>query len=279
VCALANPITYVAGGLGLRLLRNIAYREVDSRRLLLDICVPRRRLPAPVLVYIHGGSWTSGGKEQGRALIAAYARRGYLGVSIQYRLAGVQPWPAQIEDCRAAVEWLREHIAEYGGDPERIALVGASAGAQLALCLACGWGVEGVDGTVERSSLPPGTVKGVVSWFGPVDLVPMSTKAHPLEDVLIYLGRDYDVRERNARLASPLLYVSPDDPPALFIHGTADLMVPCWHSQKMHAALKEAGVATELITVEGGKHGFELASTLRMIALNERMLDWLDKTL
>jgi acetyl esterase/lipase len=248
---------------------DVIYTSVGKRQLQLDLYLPKQADGTnPVAVYIHGGGWTKGSRRMGRFICQPLAQRGYVTASIDYRLAQEAGWPAQIQDCQAAVQWLEENIAEYGGDPRKMVVTGGSAGGQLALSLACGWG--------ETWDNP---LRACCSWYGPTDMGLLTTVPKVSGNLQLYLGQTRYERERRARQASPLLFVDLHDPPVLFIHGTKDPLVNVEHSRRMHAALVKANIPSEIVEVPGGRHGALLASPDEMSRLVQRMIDWFDQQL
>ena len=221
--------------------------------LKLDAAFPRRSdgKPLPALVYIHGGSYNHGSKRAGLPLITAMAEGGYFAVSIDYRLADVAPYPAAVHDCKTAVRFLYAHREELGIDPRRIGVMGHSAGGHLAALLA----TSANDPALEGDPPTPGdrpTVACVVVVSGPMDFLRYGPRSQRV--LRRWLGEDDDVFRRHALEASPLTYVDRRDPPALIVHGTRDRIVPIEHAELLREALSEAGVAVELVVVEGAGH-------------------------
>lgn len=244
--------------------RDVPYASSDHPRQRLDLYLPREpksdRLP--LIVFIHGGGWRNGDKAGGLAQILPFVRTGeYAGASIGYRLSGDAVWPAQIHDCKAALRWLRAHADRYGLDPDRIGVMGTSAGGHLAAMLGASGGVEALEGDLGEFRSVSSRVACVVDFFGPADLLTMGDAPGSIDhnapnspESLLLGGPVQEVRDR-ARQASPLTYVSADDPPVLIVHGADDRIVPFDQSVKLDAALRAAGVSSVLIRVEGGGHG------------------------
>ena len=245
---------------GIMAMRDVTYAEVDGMELALDIYAPQPGAEPvrPVAVYIHGGAWRGGDKRGGAQFLRRLAGAGYLGFSVNYRLSGEAHYPAQIHDCKAAIRWVRAHCAEYGGDPERIAVCGASAGGHLAALLAMSNGEAALEGEVGDCLEVGSEVQVVADWFGPSDLAVMERDnaqewhRHVLEELF---GRPLDELGDALRDASPASYVDSGDVPVLIIHGTADETVPVGQSQYFERVLEKAGVPVEYIEVPGGGHG------------------------
>ena len=255
-CAGAQPWAKVT------IERDVEYGRAGDRPLVLDIIRPKQpaKGPLPVICFIHGGGWAGGNKRGGALPLTPFAASGdYFCVSVGYRLSGEAPWPAQIHDCKAAVRWLRAGAKKYNLDPERIGVWGASAGGHLVSMLGTSGGVkelEGDCGSAGQSS----RVACVLNFFGPTDLTPMAKNPDTQKWVVMLidklLGGPVDQKKDLARQASPVTYVSKDDPPFLTMHGSKDKVVPPAQAVLLHEALKKAGADSTLVVVEGAGHGF-----------------------
>ena len=238
-------------------LLGIEFAHPDGQVLLLDLYQPAERAGrAPVVVFVHGGGWKNGSRASAAKNAAWLTDNGFAVASIDYRLTDVAQWPAQINDCYAAVRWLREHADEYGLDPDRIGAWGTSAGGHLAALL----GTRPFPGVETTSS----RVQAVCNWFGPSELLTMPPNVvghgRTAEDVAGSNGAKLlgaTVREVPdlARDASGIDHVSPDDPPFLIMHGEADPGVPLAQSRSLHARLEEHGVDSRIHIVPGAGHG------------------------
>ena len=238
--------------------RNVVYGRVGEKELTLDLFFPKASdpRPQPVAVNVHGGAWTRGAKWNGTGFIAIsdLLKRGYVFVSINYRLAPWSKFPAQIEDAKCAIRFLRAHAAQYNLDPNRIAALGGSAGGHIVGLLGttdAGAGFDLSGGWTNESS----RVQAVVDMFGPSDLVYGMEHGGSLflaKNVFGAKSADDDI----IRLASPVTYVSKDDPPFLLMHGQRDGLVPLNQSERMKVALEKAGVPVELVIVKNAGHGF-----------------------
>jgi acetyl esterase/lipase len=245
--------------------KDIPYAGTKNPRQTLDLALPKEPKtpgPLPVVCYIHGGAWQAGDKSAGLPMVAGLAASGdYAGVSVGYRLSGEATWPAQVHDVKAAIRWVRANAAKYHFDPDKIAVAGGSAGGHLVALLGTSGGVDSLEGDLGPYRGTSSRVTCVVDQFGPSELLAMGDYPSQLkhnapdspESKLV--GGPVQERKETARAASPITYVSKDDPPFLIIHGDADQVVPYNQSERLHAALKTAGVESTLITVKGGGHG------------------------
>ena len=266
---------------GAKALRDVEYARADGKPLLLDVYVPEETPgePLPLVVWIHGGGWRAGSKEGCRAL--PLAGEGYVVASINYRLTGEAIFPAQIFDCKAAIRWLRAHAAEYHIDPDRVGVWGSSAGGHLVALLGTSGDVKALEGDLGHPG-QSSRVQAVCDWYGPSDFVTMKEHlsenrrgrggARPSAEFQL-IGGTIEESPGLAVLASPLTYVSADDPPFLIAHGDADPVVPVQQSRLLHDALKGVGVDSELLVLEGQGHGFRSQEPFQAaVAFFERTL-------
>jgi acetyl esterase/lipase len=237
--------------------KEVVYGKGGGRDLKLDLFLPRENAgtPRPGIVFVHGGAW-QGGNRGAFARQAAYlAGKGYVGACIEYRLSGEATFPAAIEDCKAAVRWLRANAKTYHLDPDRIAACGGSAGGHLVALLGVSDKVkelEGVGGNAGISS----RVNLVIAFNGVFDLTKVARNAQAAGPVARFLGGTAADKPEVYRQASPITHLTSDAPPFLFLHGTADKTVPIEQSRAMLAKLRQAGVKAELYEAEGAGHGF-----------------------
>jgi acetyl esterase/lipase len=255
---------------GVRATTEIVYRVADGRRLRLDVYRPVGPAPPggfPALVAVHGGGWRGGSRTgYGRDLAAGLVPHGLAVVAVDYRLSrpGLPAWPGNADDVRHAVRWVREHAAAFGIDPARIALIGASAGAHLALVAALDPNPAGRDQVtgVESPRKHAGAtrpVRALIDFYGPTDLRALraARAAAGVPVDLLLGGSPAEVPERY-EAASPARLVSPAAPPTLIVHGTDDALVPLDQSRALAEALGRAGVPHRLVVVDGARHGFGL---------------------
>lgn len=255
-------------------MRDIEFTQTRERALKMDI-LHSKVLPAasmPGLVWIHGGGWREGNKEEGIEYLLPFARDGYFCASIEYRLSHEAIFPAQIEDCKCAIRFLRAHATEFFLDTERIGVWGSSAGGHLAALLGTTHSFrefEGDGGWEGFSSC----VQAVCDWFGPTDFLRLndfpSNIDHDAADAppaALIGGPIQENKEKVAR-ANPSAYVTNHAPPFLIMHADNDPIVPLNQSQLLYEALQQAGVEVTFEVVKGGGHGknFNSPKLLRQI--------------
>jgi len=239
---------------GVRVYKDLAYVPKGHKRQKLDLYVPGSgEGPLPLIVWIHGGAWKEGSKES--CLPLPWVEKGYVIAGINYRLCQDAPFPAQIEDCKTAVCWLRTHAREYRIDPGRIAAWGDSAGGHLASLL-------GTTGDIPywEQGHPVGSsrVQVVIDWYGRADLACVSTDpAYADSPIAMLLGGSGPEFADEAEQASPIRHISKEDPAFLIMHGDKDEVVPVEQSLAFAAALREAGVKVKLVVLKGAGHGGE----------------------
>ncbi len=246
---------------GTKVFRDLEYVKGGHERQRLDLYVPEGSVaPLPVIVWVHGGAWFAGSK-QGVGPALPFAGKGYAVASINYRLSQHARFPAQIEDCKAAIRWLRASAKTYNIDPDHFGAWGASAGGHLVALLGTSGDVkelEGTEGTPDQSS----RVQAVVDWFGPTDFTKMGGgHDQPNSPEARLLGGPVQENKHKAARANPITYITKDDPPFLILHGDRDATVPFNQSELLFAALKKAGVDVTFQPVKGAGHdGREFAS-------------------
>jgi acetyl esterase/lipase len=260
---------------GCQTISGVAYgsyvdRSGQVQALLLDLMTPGGTTPAPLVLWLHGGGWARGSRLPIPSYVTALCARGYAVASADYRLTGTAIFPAQIQDVKGAVRFLRANAAAYGLDPGRIAVWGESAGGHLAALLGTsgGAGVEtlgnasaDLEGATGGNPGISSRVQAVVDWYGPTDFVQMhfypTTANHDAatSDESVFVGGPIQTRPEVDALADPITYASPDDPPFLVMHGTADQLIPFNQSERLRDALLAQGVRVTFSPVENAGHG------------------------
>ncbi len=252
-----------------KILRDIEYVPGGHERQKLDLYLPQTssEKPLPLLIWIHGGAWLGGNKNNCPA--RRFVRQGYAVASINYRLSQHAIFPAQIEDCKAAIRFLRANAGKYGFDPKRFGVWGSSAGGHLVALLGTAGDVKEFD--KGRNLDVSSRVQAVCDYFGPTDFTKMSSfrtkmdhdSADSPESKLV--GGPVQQNKDKCKRANPITYVTKDDPPFLICHGDKDPLVPLNQSQILYEALKKAGVAVKFHTVKGGGHGFRDKQVDKMV--------------
>jgi alpha-L-fucosidase 2 len=237
---------------------------------MMDMSVPAGNGPFPAVIIVHGGGWIGGSREFSvQPLFDPLAKAGFAWFSISYRLAtDLLQFGVAVDDVQAAIKHVKANAAKYNIDPDRIAVLGESAGAHLAAL------------AVERS---PGSVAAVVAMYPPTDLVALAENARAIPDSIRQMVRAAGMEQLirgYLREMSPIEHITPGLPPFLLVHGTADTVVPFDQSERMLKALKAAGNQAELITVKGGGHGLRGWERSNELASYRRsMIEWLQRTL
>lgn len=254
--------------------KKIVFGKGGDLDLELDLAMPAEgKGPFPAIVCIHGGGWKSGHRAELAPLIELFAKHRFVAVTVSYQFAPKHPFPAQVEDCKAAVRWLRANAEKYRVNPDKIGAVGFSAGGHLACMLGAANakdGLEGNGGNPNHSS----KIHAVVSFFGPTDLTEKTWNSL-IENAFFvgFLGGKFEDRKEAYRKASPIVYCNRECPPFLFFHGTNDPLVDIVHSQRMSKKLRELGVSAELVTMEGDGHGWGGEKRTRTIQQTVRFFE------
>jgi acetyl esterase/lipase len=259
---------------GIEEVKDIEYGNVNGRSLQLDLYRPKDlKEPAPALVFIHGGGWSRGNRQDYRVYVIDFAKRGYVTATISYRLTGEAKYPAQIEDAKNAIRFLRANAAKYGINPDKMAAIGGSAGGHLSMMVGYAPGqLEGNGGYAETSS----AVQAVVNFYGPTDLTAEAAKTSGT--VKGFFGGDYEAMKEAYEMASPIRHIDKGDPPTLVLHGTIDELVPVEQADLLVEALKSAGVPVEYERLEGWPHTMDMAVSVNAYC-QQQIAKFLDKHL
>ena len=226
-------------------------RYGPHERNKLDITVPKSDKPLPLVIWVHGGGWEAGDKafNPGVLLLA----RGYAVASINYRYSKQAVFPAQLHDSKAAVRFLRDNAKKYNLDANAFGVWGASAGGHLVALLGTTGDVPDLEG--DSKTKTSSKVQAVCDWFGPTDLVKLSPMSAASSPITKLLGGSTTDKADLAALANPITHITKNDAPFLTFHGDGDKLVPVSQSELLDAALKKAGVESELIVLKGADHG------------------------
>jgi acetyl esterase/lipase len=245
--------------------KDVEYVPNGGKSQSLDIYYPvKTDKPLPLIVQIHGGGWRGGDKAGGCPYIPQAQAGRYVVASINYRFSKQAIFPAQIQDCQAAIRWLRANANKYNIDPGRIGVSGDSAGGHLVALLGTAGGTKAfhpIGGNEDKSD----KVQAVVDWFGPTDFINFAAQEVPPLDGLHSTALDSPISElfggpvsehkELALSASPIHYVSKDSAPILIEHGNKDALVPIAQSIEFAAALEKAGVDVTFHNIKDASHG------------------------
>jgi acetyl esterase/lipase len=270
---------------GVRLERDIAYVVDGDESQKLDLYLPETpaESPRPLIVHIHGGGWMGGSKFP--CAFAGMVNKGYVVASIEYRFSQKAKFPAQIQDCQAALRWLRANSVQYGIDKERVGVIGGSAGGHLSALVGTAGGKKAfpmIGGNEDQSD----RVQCVCDIFGPANFGTVVEQAAadtnvknifkfntPSDPYSSLIGVSLEADKAKTDAVSPIHYVSEDNPPMLILHGTHDALVPYAQSEELAAALKAKGVPVWLQTLPGAGHGGPAFAKPQIIALTHTFFD------
>ena len=254
-----TAIGFTAAADSWNLKKDIPFAQVNGRPIHLDIYTPQKKPRNGVIVWIHGGAWRRGSKEN--PPILALVEKGWPVASIEYRLSGEARFPAQMHDIKAAIRFLRAQQKQYGLRADRIFIFGSSAGGHLAALAGVANGVEELEGFATDYADQSSDIQGIVSLYGASNLTTILDQSTPhglsvrvpaLE--LLIGGRPEDVPSV-AQLASPVFHVDEDDPPLLLIHGDQDPQMPINQSIELLGKYQELGLDVTFAPLHGAKHG------------------------
>jgi len=256
-CALAATATLAPAVESTRDFKDLVYAKVADRPLALDLHLPAGVEHPPLVVFVHGGAWTTGNKSQYPAFLV---ERGFAVASLDFRSSNDARFPADVLDIKAGIRFLRAKAAEYGYRADRIAIVGASSGGHLAALVGVTNGepaLEGAEGDYTKES---SSVQAIVSYFGASDLTTILTQSTPkgleVRDPALrrLLGAPPGEVPELARLASPIFHVDHADPPILLLHGDQDTQMPLNQVYEMQWAYEQAGLKAEVLILHGVDH-------------------------
>ena len=241
-----------------KIIKDIEFAKINNHSLKLDLHLPKKVKGSKLVVWIHGGGWHKGSKNDCK--IKWLTTHGYSVASISYRLSQIAKFPAQIHDCKAAIRWLRAQENKFGYDSDKIVAAGASAGGYLATLLGTSHGVKQLEGNVGGNLEMNSSLSGIINYYGPTDFILRSkTQPHRANKVgsVVYnlLGGGADKKVKLATLASPVYHVTKNDPPILIFHGDKDATVLIDQANAITSAYKKMNLSVNMNTLHGKKHG------------------------
>ena len=227
---------------------NIVYTRPGNTKVMLDAFVPKQDGPYPAIIVIHGGAWRAGNRKNLRRYATSLTKMGFVCFAIDYRLAPKHKFPAQIDDCRAAVLWVRANAKEYKVNPKKIGAIGYSAGGHLVSLLATtGEAPSDQNGNADTR------IQAAAAGGAPTDF-----RSFPKDNgkwAGYWMGGDLSAVPEKFHAASSAVFADKNDAPTFFYNGTFDKTVPLAWTMPCYSALKKAGVRTEMYTIEGAGHG------------------------
>ena len=265
----------------IRVVKDVEYARVGEAPLLLDLYLPADA-PAgaagpKLIVWLHGGAWRSGSRSF--MPLSPLVEQGYAVASVDYRLTPVAPFPAQAQDVKAAIRYLRANQERLGVDGRRIALAGSSAGGHLAALVGVTNGHRELEGDVGEHRDRSSDVQAIVDFFGPTNLTTILDQSTPhglgvrIPALQLLLGGQPDDKPELARLASPVSHVDATDPPLLLVHGDQDPQVPINQSHELAGRYEELKLPMQFVVVHGAGHSGDEFYDARRLAIVKAFLD------
>jgi acetyl esterase/lipase len=251
-CALALAAEPAA-----RDLKDIPYATVDGKPLGLDLHLPANVSQPRLIVWIHGGAWTTGNKT---AFPAFLVQNGFAVASLDFRSSSDAKFPANVHDIKAGIRFLRAKAKEYGYRADRIGVVGASSGGHLAALVGVTGGNKELEGTEGEYLKESSTVQAIVSYFGASDLTTILAQSTPAGLAVRapaldrLFGGPPDKNPDAAKLASPIFHVDRDDPPVFILHGDQDQQMPVNQALELKWAYENAGRPVDMLILHGVDH-------------------------
>ncbi len=253
----------------------VEYRRVGDRSLLLDLYSPTNRTgKVPGMIFIHGGGWKSGKRQDYRVYTSYFASRGYVAATIDYRLVPEGRMDEQLSDCQAAIGWMRTNAVSLGVDPERLVVVGGSAGGHLSLL--SGYTAAYAEAKAALGWRDPHRVAAVVDFYGPADLT--APEARDVSLVTNLMGGKMEAAPERWRMASPIFLVASNTPPTLIFQGTIDQIVPVKQSDALAEKLQATGVRHEYERLDGWPHTMDATRPVNNYC-RQRIEQFLDSVL
>lgn len=243
---------------------DIEYGKVGGTSLKLDLYSPKNLMvKRPGLIFIHGGGWKKGHRSDYKYYTNAYAEKGYVVATISYRFLQEAKFPGCVEDAKCAVRWMRANADKLHVDPEKIAVIGGSAGGHLSLMTGYTSDVPKLEGTGGHAGVSS-HVAAVIDFYGPTDCTTAYARVAP--EITGFIGASYTEKPEAYQQASPLFHLDKDDPPTLVLQGTIDALVPVEQSDMLVEKLQELGIDHYYARIDGWPHTMDASLTLNAYA-------------
>jgi len=239
--------------------RDLPYAVIENTTLKLDLYLPESSSPAGLIIWVHGGAWRAGSRDN--VDLKGLVQRGWSIASVDYRLATAARFPAQIHDIKAAIRFLRAHASDFGYPGNRFVIAGSSAGGHLAALVGVTNGESALEGTEGDFLSVSSSVQAIVDLYGASDLTTILAQSTPQGLAMrkpaldLLLGGQPDAKPDLARLASPVFHVDAGDPPLLLLHGDQDPQMPINQSHELQGAYENAGLRVQFTVLHGSAHG------------------------
>jgi acetyl esterase/lipase len=243
---------------GIKEEKDIVYGTGGGEPLALDLYSPEGlSAPVPGIIFIHGGGWRSGKRQDYKFYTTRFAQHGYVVATVTYRLREAGYFPNCVEDVKCAVRWMRANAEKLNVDPNRIAVIGGSAGGHLSMMVGYSPDVAAFEGTGGNAGVSS-AVQAVIDIYGPVDFTQPKNRDHSL--VTNFLQGTYEEIPEVFVKASPITYLDPTDPPTLIIHGTIDTLVPVEQSDLLAEKFQAMGKTYWYDRIDGWPHAMDIAN-------------------
>ncbi len=234
-------------------IKNIEYKKINGKSLQMDIYQPNNDFHRPpLLVFIHGGGWSHGDRNEYLNYALYFAGLGYMTATVTYRVVKDATYPACVEDITDAVKFIFENNDKYYFNPDKVVLIGGSAGAHLAMLAAYGWKQDGKEADTTRLVVPKHKIKALVEMYGPVDFTTPYARNHPM--VTRLMAHSWEETPKLYKEASPIFWVNKNSPPTLILQGTRDNLVPLSQAEQLKHKLDSLSVPNVYKPLPGWPH-------------------------
>ena len=257
--------------------KDLLFAAIGSRVLSLDLYLPADKDNPPVIIWVHGGAWHSGSKDDPPLDFLPF---GYALASVEYRLSTEAKFPAQIKDIKAAIQWLRGHSDEYGFDADKIVVWGSSAGGHLAALVGTTNGVKEFDPDYGHHNDQNTDVQGIIDYFGPTDFLTILDQSTPhgkdvrMPAMALLFGEPVGQDSTILKLASPVFQVDTSDPPLFIAHGNQDIQVPINQTIELIKIYEKNGLEVSFEILENAGHG---GKEFHSDGMKSKVLEFLQK--